>query len=1152
MPGRARTVARNVTNVNVHETTPKMIQRLLIANRGEIAIRIARTAAELGIGTVAIFSDDDAQSLHTRHADATVALGASGVAAYLDIGRIVAAARDAGCDAVHPGYGFLSENADFARACTAAGLTFVGPTPETLALFGDKAEARALAERCGVPVPRGISRPVTLDEARAFMLEHGCSIMLKAIGGGGGRGMRPVEREADLDSAFARASSEAQQAFGNGGLYVEELLPRARHVEVQVVGDGSGTVTHLWDRECSLQRQRQKLVEIAPAFGLDAGLRAHILDAATRIAAAARYRGAGTIEFLVDARPGAGARHVFIEANARLQVEHTVTEMVTGLDLVAIQLRIAGGATLRDLGLLQADVRPTSGVALQARVNLETMHADGTSRPGGGVLATYEPPAGPGVRVDGFGYAGYATSPRYDSLLAKVIVHAADLATATAKARRALAEFRIAGARTNITFLQSLLRSPAITGGVLHTRYVEEHIGELLAAEVEQPRHFATAERDVRKAGARVDPDDPLAVLALTRPPVAPAAPEPQHATGPDGTVAVAAPLQGMVLRIDARVGDRVLARQPLAVMEALKMEHVIAAEVGGIVREIALEVGDTIFEGTPILFIEPADVDGVYRGNDTVDLDAMRPDVAEALHYHQLTTDAARAEATAKRHGAGKRTARENIADLCDPGSFVEYGPLVTATRLRTDTPADLEMRIAKTAADGMVMGVGRVNGDLVGRERARCIAMSYDYTVLAGTQGGKNHQKQDRMFGIAHKYRLPVVLYTEGGGGRTSGGPKPGQGTAATSVGGLSVRTWRELGKLSGLVPLVGVNSGYCFAGNVVLLGACDVIIATKDSSLGIGGPAVIEGGGLGAYAAGEVGPVGIQQPNGVIDILVDDEAAATQAAKHYLSFFQGRVGNWAAHDQRILRHMVPENRRAVYDIRKVIGTLADVGSMLELRPKWGLAMVTALVRIEGRPLGIMANNSNSPTGGAIDSDAADKAARFMRLCDAFDIPIVSLIDTPGNMVGPEAEKTALIRHCGRMYVAGANVTVPFFVVVLRKAYGLGALAMSTGAFNETFFAISWPTGEFAGMGLEGSVKLGRRAELLAIADLQQRKARYEKLVADAYAWSRALNAAMVNEVDDVIDPADTRRWLVMGLDSAPPPAPRAGKKHAWVDTW
>jgi acetyl/propionyl-CoA carboxylase alpha subunit len=1135
-----------------------MLRSLLIANRGEIAIRIARTASDLGIVTTAIHSEDDAGSLHIRHADRAVDLEATGVAAYLDAPAIIRVAQEQGCEAIHPGYGFLSEVSEFGAACERAGLIFVGPRSETLARFGNKAQARALAEECGVPVLSGLNHAVTFDECCAFLEGLGSdgAAMLKAVAGGGGRGMRPVHEVADLREAFDRATSEAKLSFGSGELYIEELMPRARHIEVQIVGDGSGTVSHLWDRECSLQRQRQKLIEFAPAFGLSSQMRSEILDAAVRIGSAANYQGVGTIEFLVDARRGAGERFVFMEANARLQVEHTVTEEVTGLDIVAIQLAIAGGATLRELGLLQDQVPEVRGIALQARINLETMMADGSSRPGGGVLTAYEPPTGPGIRVDGFGYAGYSTSSRYDSLLAKLIVHGDNLPAAARKARRALAEFKIEGARHNIPFLQALLGQAPLSESEVYTRYVEDHAAEILGSDRERPRYFEVQEREVRKAGTRVDPNDPLAVLSLR----ASAAPSPLEyetaglpANAPEGTVPVVAPLQGMIIALNVSLGDRVQKGQPVAVMEALKMEHIIRADLSGIVREITLAIGDTIYEDTPILFIQPANVEGEYLSEAAPDPDSIRADIAEVIHFHSLTKDQARTEATAKRHDAGKRTARENIADLVDPASFYEYGPIVTATRLRQDTIEELEARVVKTAADGMVMGVARVNGDLVGRENARCVVMSYDYTVLAGTQGGKNHQKQDRMFGIAEKYRLPVVLYTEGGGGRTGGGTNTNTSRqVAASVGGLSVRTWRELGKLSGLVPIVGVNSGYCFAGNVVLLGACDVIIATKDSSIGIGGPAVIEGGGLGAYAAGEVGPVSIQQPNGVIDILVEDEAAATAAAKHYLSFFQGRVSTWESHDQRPLRHIVPENRRAVYDIRKLIEILADVGSMLELRPKFGLSMVTAFIRIEGRAVGVIANNSNSPTGGAIDSDGADKAARFMQLCDAFDIPILSLIDTPGNMVGPEAEKTALIRHCGRMYVAGANITVPYFVVVLRKSYGLGALAMSTGSFDETFFSISWPTGEFAGMGLEGSVKLGHRAELAAITDIPQRKALYDKYVAEAYAWSRALNAATVMEVDDVIDPAETRNWLVMGLDSVPPPTARTGKKRGWIDTW
>jgi acetyl/propionyl-CoA carboxylase alpha subunit/acetyl-CoA carboxylase carboxyltransferase component len=1138
-----------------------MPRSLLIANRGEIAVRIARTAEDLGVETVAVYAEDDAASLHTRQADRAISLGAPGVPAYLDGANIIAIARAAGCDAVHPGYGFLSENGAFAGACEEAGLIFVGPTPQTLRVFGDKAAARALAERCDVPLLKGISRAVTLEEARAFLesLGAGGAVMLKAVAGGGGRGMRPVLSLAGLEQAFARASSEARAAFGSGDLYVEELMARARHVEVQIVGDGTGAVSHLWDRECSLQRQRQKLIEIAPAFGLPDASRAGMLEAAVKLGAAVNYRGAGTIEFLVDARPGAAPRFAFIEANARLQVEHTVTETVIGRDLVAIQLRIADGATLGGLGLAQADVPAPRGAALQARVNMESMTADGSSRPAGGVLSAYDPPSGPGVRVDGFGYAGYVTSVRYDSLLAKLIVAADDLAAVAAKARRALSEFKIAGVTTNIAFLQALLKSSALAAGELHTRYVEEHAGDLLAAAEDRARYFEPAGAQLRRAGARIDPMDPLALLGLKvgdgtggeNP--ADAGPRAEFPPGPEGTVAVAAPMQGVMIRFAVAEGDLVLAGQPVAVMEALKMEHVVVSEVAGVVREIVLEIGDTIFEDTPILFIDPQDVDGQYVGAAPPDPEEIRPDLAEVMRLRFLSTDEGRKAATGKRHGQGKRTIRENIEDLCDPGTFTEYGPIVTAARMRSDSWEMLEERMVRTAADGMVIGVGQVNGALVGQENASCAVVAYDYSVLAGTQGTKSHQKTDRMLRVAQQYKLPVVLYSEGGGGRAGGGSGPAipEG-AARSIGGLSTRTWRELGKLSGLVPLVGVNSGYCFAGNVVLLGACDVIIATKDSSIGIGGPAVIEGGGLGAYAPSEVGPVSIQEPNGVIDIVVEDEEEATAVAKAYLSYFQGRTGSWTAHDQRPLRHIVPENRRAVYDIRTVIETLADAGTMLELRPRWATSMITAFIRVEGHPVGVIANNSNSASGGAIESAGADKAARFMQLCDAFDIPILSLIDTPGNMVGPLAEKTALIRHCARMYVAGANITVPYFNVVLRKAYGLGAIAMAAGSFDETFFSISWPTGEFAGMGLEGSVKLGRRAELQAITDIPARKARYDALVAESYAWAKALNAGMVFEVDDVVDPADTRKWLVMGLNSIPPKPRRDGKKRAWVDTW
>ena len=1110
------------------------MKKLLIANRGEIAIRIARTAAEMGIETLAVFSSDDAASLHVRQADGAHALTGAGPAAYLDGAQIIAAALAQGCEAIHPGYGFLSENAAFARACGEAGLTFVGPAPETLELFGDKGAARDLAARCDVPILAGTAGGVGLDEAQHFLerLGAGGAVMVKAVAGGGGRGMRPARSREELAEAFERCASEAWAAFGDGALYVEEFLPHARHVEVQVLGDGQ-VVSHLWDRECSLQRQRQKVVEMAPAAMLARETRERLFEAAVALARAARYRSLGTVEFLV-----AGERLVFIEANPRLQVEHTVTEAVTGLDLVRLQIEVARGRSLADLDLVQDQVPAPQGVAIQARVNLETMGADGAAKPSGGVLAAYEPPSGPGVRVDGFGYGGYRTSARFDSLLAKVIVQAPDLPAAAAKARRALAEFRIAGAPTNIGFLQALLAHPAVAAGDVHTRFIEEAMGQLSAAPAPAPRHFEIAAAGApKRAGAQIDASDPLAVLHHGKAQVE-AEDNDEEIEGPEGTRAIRAPLQGTVIGVMAALGEMVRVGQPLFVMEAMKMEHVIAAEVSGVVRLVAVAEGDTVFEDHALAFVEPAEVAGGAREDEEeIDLDFIRPDLAEVLERHHLTLDEARPAAVARRRKTGQRTTRENIADLCDPGSFTEYGSLVVAARRRRNTAQEL---IEQTPADGMVMGLGSVNGDRFAEDKSRVAVMAYDYTVLAGTQGAHNHEKLDRMSEIAARWRLPTVFFTEGGGGR------PGD-----TEGGGFIRGFEFWGRLSGAVPLVGVSSGRCFAGNAAILGCCDVIIATKDSALGMGGPAMVEGGGLGVFRPEEIGPVKVMQANGTIDVLADDEAHAVQLARQYLSYFQGPVKDWDCADQRLLRRAIPENRLRVYDIRKVIELIADTGSMLELRPKFGLAMVTAFIRIEGRPVGVFANNPQH-LGGAIDSDAADKAARFLQLCEAFDIPVLSLSDTPGNMVGPEAEKTGLIRHCSRLFVIGANLTVPLLSVVLRKSYGLGAIAMTGGSYQASMFCVSWPTGEFGGMGLEGSVKLGYRNELAAIEDPAARKARFDEMVAAAYARGKALSQAMSPSLDNVIDPAETRRWVLAGLKSLPPLPVRTEKKLRWIDSW
>ena len=1104
-----------------------MIKRLLIANRGEIAIRIAEAAAELGIATVGVHSEDDATSLHVKRVDEAVGLKGKGAAAYLDIASVIAAARAAKCDAIHPGYGFLSENAAFAKACAAAKIAFVGPTPDHLTLFGDKALARAHAETCKVPVLPGTRGSIDAAGAVAFFRKHAkTGMVLKAIAGGGGRGMRLVRKESDIAEAFTRAAAEAKSAFGNGALYAERLVSGARHIEIQIVGDGKGGIVALGERECSLQRRSQKIVEMAPSPGLKPALRQKIVAAAVAMAKSVKYRSLGTFEFLVE-----GTDFFFIEANPRLQVEHTVTEEVWGVDLVQAQLR----------GMLPEAGQPR-GVAIQLRINMETMTEDGSAKPGGGTLTAFEPPSGPGVRIDSYGYAGYRTNPNFDSLLAKVIVHAPTFEAALARADRALASFRLEGAPSNLAFLRALLADKDVRADKMHTRFVDEHAGRLIAAaaKLQAGRYFQAAPAGGRQVGARVDAVDPLAVLAFGKTSAQPAA---EAATdAPEGTVPVPAPMQGTIVSITVKEGDAVAAGQPLLVMDAMKMQHEIRSPARGYVRRIAVEAGETVYEGHALLFVEEADVE--VKGaaaEENIDLDHVRPDLAEYFERRALTLDDKRPDAVARRRKTNQRTARQNLDDLVDPGSFVEYGAFAIASQRTRRTIEDLT---AKTPADGLITGIGRINGALFGADKSRVAVAHYDYTVLAGTQGKTNHHKKDRLFEIVEDQRLPLVFFTEGGGGR------PGD-IDVQSVAGLNTMAFHIFARLSGSSPLVGINSGRCFAGNAAILGCCDVVIATRNSSIGMGGPAMIEGGNLGVFSPDEVGPMSVQVPNGMVDIAVEDEQEAVAVAKKYLSYFQGAVSGWKAADQRLLRRAIPENRLRVYDVRDVITTLCDEDSVLELRRAFGPGMVTALARVEGKPFGIVANN---PThlAGAIDSDGSDKAARFLQLCDAFDLPILFLCDTPGMMVGPEVEKTALVRHCSRLFVTGANLGVPFGTIVLRKAYGLGAQAMAGGSFHAGTFAISWPTGEFGGMGLEGAVKLGYRKELEAVGDPAERRALFDKMVAAAYARGKALSTATYFEVDEVIDPADSRRWITTALLGAERRPRNERKRRPNIDTW
>jgi acetyl/propionyl-CoA carboxylase alpha subunit/acetyl-CoA carboxylase carboxyltransferase component len=1039
------------------------MNRLLIANRGEVALRIARAAHDLALTPIGLFATDDASSPALARMAQRIALPGTGPAAYLDIAAIIAAARTAQADALHPGWGFLSENPALAQACADAAITFIGPPAALLALLGDKHRAREAAATAGLPV----SDAATAESDAADLLRHG-PILLKPAEGGGGRGMRIVTDQAALPAAWQDAAAEARTAFGAATLFAERLITEARHIEVQIAADGTNAAS-LGTRDCTLQRRHQKLIETAPAAPNPA-----LERAAVTMAQSLHYRGLGTWEFLVTP-----TGFWFMEVNPRLQVEHTVTEAVTGLDLVAIQLRLAQGATLTQLGLTTPP--PPRGFAMQLRINAETLTPTGATIPESGQITRLTLPAGPGIRIDHAIAEGLTISPAYDSLLAKLIVHGPDRPAVLRRAAAALDDFTIEGIRTLLPTYRCLLALDDIQKDRIDTRFLEREAASLA----------------------------------------------PGPATQTDANT-ITAPMAGRLVALDVAPGDTVRAGQRVALIEAMKMQMEVTAPQSCRILAVTGIVGDTLPANHILATIAPIAETGPTNAAPPPD-DSPRRDLANLQARLLATLDEGRPEATARRHAAGSRTTRENLADLFDPGSFSEYGALALAAQRRRRSMEEL---IRISPADGLVAGIGTVDGTATA-------ALAYDYSVLAGTQGFLNHKKTDRLLGIVHRDNLPLVLFAEGGGGR------PGD-TDVMGVAGLDLSTFASFARCSGAAPLLGIAHGHCFAGNAALLGCCDTIIATTASSIGMGGPAMIEGGGLGRFRPEDVGPSAVQAANGVIDLLVADETEAVAQARRYLSYFGAATPAFTCADQHALRRAVPENRNLLYDTRGLIETLADTGSVLELRRGFAAGMITALIRIEGRAMGLIANNP-AHLGGAIDAPAADKAARFLQLCDSHGLPVLSLCDTPGFMVGPDTERTAQVRHVCRMFVTGAALRVPVFCLIPRRGYGLGAMAMAAGGFHQTRLTAAWPSGEFGGMGLEGAVRLGYRRELAAEADPAAREALFQSLLTRLQHEGQAINMAAYVEIDAVIDPAESRAWICRGLQAA-----RTVPSRRSIDTW
>ncbi|MDP4889738.1 MAG: biotin/lipoyl-binding protein [Porticoccaceae bacterium] len=589
------------------------------------------------------------------------------------------------------------------------------------------------------------------------------------------------------------------------------------------------------------------------------------------------------------------------------------------------------------------------------------------------------------------------------------------------------------------------------------------------------------------------------------------------------------APLAAAVVSVDVSQGQTVSEGQLIATLESMKMQTAILAPTAGIISALTVALGETVQAGQRLATLTagagqetlaqtPAEI------LDTVDVNAKSP-LAHIYQQHSNTLDHHRQEAVAKRHSKGYRSARENLQDLCDENSFVEYGQLAVAAQRGRKS---LDALRSETAADGVITGLATINHSLFGPVASQVAVVINDYTVLAGTQGYFHHKKIDRILEQAKRHSLPVIMYTEGGGGR------PGDTDVKTQIAGLDVSSFARWAALSGQVPLIAVNNGYCFAGNAALFGCADIRIATQQSWIGMAGPAMIEGGGLGSYKPTDIGPIDVQAKNGVVSLVADNEAQATALAKQVLGYFQGDHRQWQCAQQADLRDLMPADRRYVYDIRKIIQHLADSDSWLELSKQYGRAIATGFVRIEGKAMGLIANDCRV-LGGAIDAEAADKAARFITLCNNFSIPLLSLCDTPGFMVGPDSEEQGAATRMAQLFIAGAKLTTPLVTIFLRKGYGLGAMAMAGGSFHQPIYSAAWPMGEFGGMGLEGAVRLGFKKELAAEKDQQAKDALFSKLLAEMYQRGQASEAAAHLEIDAVIDPAGTRSVVIRALNTA-----------------
>ncbi len=1114
-----------------------MFKRVLIANRGEIAIRIARAADALGIETVSVYAPADALSLHTRvTTQAREIGGAAGdpVRAYLDIEALVQAAKASGSDCVHPGYGFLSENAAFARRCVAEGLVFIGPGPETLDLFGDKTKARALAQSLRIPIiPGSPAALATAKDAAAVAATLGYPVMLKAAAGGGGRGMRLVERTEDMAEAFARCQGEAQAAFGDGAVFIEKLIARPRHIEVQVLADSYGHIVHLYERDCSIQLRNQKVVEIAPAPNLDAGLHSRILDDGIRLAQAANYVNAGTVEFLVSPEVG---EHYFIECNPRIQVEHTVTEAVTGVDLVEAQFRVAAGETLAALGLVdQAAIAPPRGFAVQARIVAS----------GAGTITGYKEPAGPGVRVDSSGYLGYAPPPQFDPMFAKLIGGSnstGSLASALDRTLRALREFHIAGLPTNLAQLAAILADPAVRAGDARTTLLAER-PELMGAQSAQPSASLALfeQHSAAHGGARGQfaTAEPL-VVSLT---VA------------DGDEGVECPMAGAIVEVSVSVGDPVGAGDTLMVVTAMKMETAVTAPYAGIVSGMAsAEVGAAVATGQVVVTITPSGA--AERGPREYGADSWAPMLAEVQALQDIAhlrfAPGSKDPGVVRQRDRGKLTCRERIDLLLDDGSFREVGSLAGFAsyddegRVADFTPANhvggwgkLEGRTAVVCADDFTSRGGHADG-AIGAKSGYLDRLSLELRcpsirLLDGSSGGGSVAAM-----VPSQQRTGESAAKESSGAITAGRPRVAGGGGSFLPGHLGSSMFADqLGK----VPVVNV-----LLGSVVGIGAAKAVLGhfsvmVRDiAQLFVAGPPVV------SHAMGyditkeDLGDWRVHCRNGSVDNLAETEAEAVAQTRRFLSYLPSSVyeappvlapdpADPIDRREEELFTIVPRKRTTTFDMRRAIRLMADKGSFFEIGPLWGTDQITGMVRLGGYPMGVIASDSRHVNGGALTADGCDKLTRFLDVCDLFHIPMLNLVDNPGFAVGLEHERAGTIRKGGAWMIASAQASVPIFTVIMRRSFGVAGNNYATPRSGVSTRVV-WPAADVGGIPPEGGIEAAYKRQLAEAADPKALRAEINARIESARGPVGPLNRF---QMEEMIDPRDTRRWVCEWVQNA-----------------